>query len=217
MDLHEFFHGEDGVVRSLFKRRISRKQVEGCENIIEAFKKHAPHGTLQQLAYILATAYHETAYTMQPVRETLASTDEQAIRRLDSAFKRGLMRYVSTPYWREGYFGRGYVQLTHQSNYQGKLRDAVFRKFPGKDIGREPNLAMNPDISAFILIEGMMRGDTGVGDFTSKALEDYVSEHRVDYLNARRTVNPGDRSSYPKIAGEAEAFEEALKSANWSQ
>ena len=217
MDMRQFFHGPHGVVRALFANQIGNKQVKGCERIIKAFDKYVPNGTLEQLAYILATSYHETARKMWPVRETLATSDEQAIKRLDRAFEKGQLTWVSKPYWREGYFGRGDVQLTHKSNYTGKLRDAVLKNFPGKDIGKDPSLALDPDISAYIMIEGMMRGDTGIGDFTSYALEDYVNRQRVDYHAARRTVNPGDRNTYDLIASYAVKFEEALRDAGYKQ
>lgn len=216
MNLHLFFHGEHGVVRSLFNKRISRQQVRGCELIIDAFEHYQPDGTLPQLAYILATAYHETAYRMWPVRETLASSDQQAINRLESAWRRGRLEWVKTPYWREGYFGRGFVQLTHRANYEGPLREAVLDVFPDKDIAVHPEYVLDPEVSAYILIEGMMRGDTGLGDFTSSCLEDYVRPGKKDYYTARRVVNPGDRPSYNKIASEAELFEAALTWADWA-
>lgn len=214
MDLHVFFHGERGVRNTLFKPRITKPQVDGCERIIKAFTEYWPNGTLQQLAYILATSYHETGRRMQPVREAFGGSDEQTIARLDRAWEAGELPGVSKPYWREGYFGRGDVQLTHKANYEGKLCGAVKSRF-GVDIAADPALVLRPDISAYILIEGMRRGDTGVADFTSQALEDHVNATAVDYVGARRVVNPGDKPSFGVVAGYAQAFENALKDAGW--
>lgn len=55
-----------------------------------------------QIAYVLATVEHETANTFKPVREAFW---------LNEAWR-------SNNLWYYPYYGRGYVQLTHQSNYQ---------------------------------------------------------------------------------------------------
>ena len=70
------------AIRKLFDGSLSQEQVNGFEVIGEAWDK-AGDGNLRNLAYILATAYHETARTMQPVRETLATTDAKAKERHD--------------------------------------------------------------------------------------------------------------------------------------
>ena len=85
-----------------------------------------------------------------------------------------------------------------------------------------PNRMLTVSLAVSILvltlqIEGMMRGDTGVADFTSAALEDHVSAGVTDYEQARRVVNPGDKPTYPTIAAYARAFEAALDGACWSQ
>lgn len=214
MDKHVFFHGTYGVSRSLFYKTVTSKQVSGCERIIDAFDKYMPDGTLHQLAYILATSYHETLRKMQPVRETLATKHETVIRRLDRAWEKGLLTWVSKPYWREGYYGRGDVQLTHKYNYEGNLRDAVLNRFD-VDIAADPELVLRPDISAYILIEGMMRGDTGVSDFTSQPLEKYINKNHIDYHNARKTVNPADKPSYSLVADYATKFQIALSESGY--
>lgn len=70
----------------------------GEQWITEAFYK-AGHTNKEWLAYILATAWHETGKTMEPVTEW------------------GTKKYLmSKPYW--PYVGRGYVQLTWKENYK---------------------------------------------------------------------------------------------------
>ncbi len=81
-----------------------------------------------QQAYILATVYHETGGRMAPVRESFASSDEQAIRSLQNHANSGRahgsyaanMREYSTPDGQTGeaYFGRGFVQITWAENYR---------------------------------------------------------------------------------------------------
>lgn len=163
--------------------------------LIETCRKH---GLLRnQVAYVLATAYHETAHTLEPVRETLASTDAQAIARLDRAWERGQLSWVSRPYWRTGFFGRGYVQLTHEYNYR-KAGGII-----GVDLVSDPSKALEAEISAEITVRGMLEGW-----FTTKKLGDYITLQRSDYVGARRIVNGTDRAR--AIAEHAREYEAAL-------
>ena len=144
------------------------------------------------LAYILSTAYHETARTMQPVRETLATTDAKAKERLTKAWKSGKLPWVKSDYWSSGWFGRGYVQLTHRANYV-KASEKL-----GVDLVSDPSKAMIPEVSALILVRGMQEGW-----FTGMKLAD-----AADFREARRVVNGTDRAS--QIAMYADAFLSAL-------
>ena len=190
----------------VFGTSLTQGQVDGCETILAA----CDGLRLPFVAYILATAYHETAYTMQPVRETLAATDGQAIARLDRAFAAGKLKWVKTPYWRKdadgkSWLGRGYVQLTHKANYAkagAKL---------GVDLTTNPDAAMHPTVAALILVRGSMEGW-----FTGKKLPDYAAGDGFDYVNARRVINGDVKGNGAKIAAEAKAFEAALIEAGWT-
>ncbi|NOX41707.1 MAG: hypothetical protein GXP05_14740 [Alphaproteobacteria bacterium] len=59
----EHFFSE--IKSSLFRGKFSQKQVNGLNILLEA----TTGLTIQHQAYVLATAYHETAYTMQPIYE----------------------------------------------------------------------------------------------------------------------------------------------------
>jgi len=157
-----------------------------------------------QAAYVLATAYHESAHTMKPVRETLASSDAQAISRLENAWKKGQLSWVKTPYWREGFFGRGYVQLTHKTNYEKASKRL------GVDFVSSPSLVMKPDYSARILVLGMNEGM-----FTGKKLSDYITLQRSDFKGARRIVNGTDKASL--IAGYAKQYDSMLKAEGYGE
>lgn len=176
--------------------RLSQAQVDGINTILAA----AEGRQISHVAYILATAWHETAKTMQPVRETLAATDRQAVARLDQAWKAGKLGSVKIPYWRyddtgRTWLGRGYVQLTHRTNY------AKAAALVSADLLGDPSLAMRPDIAAKILVEGCT-----AGIFTGKRLSDYLPG---DYVGARRVVNGTDKAQ--AIAAYAVAFEAALR------
>jgi hypothetical protein len=199
------------VRASLFNGKMSAAQVAGLERLLAAWEKYGT-GLDNQLAYILATSYHETGRRMTPVREGFASSDEQARKILEKAWSAGKLKWVKTPYWRNGWYGRGDVQLTHESNYSGKIRDAVWHEF-GVDIHEDPDQVLEPEISAFVLIEGIMKRATLKADFTAYALEDFVNETASDYRNARKCVNPAEKDSYDKIAAYAVRFETALRAA----
>ena len=125
--------------------------------------------TRPQTAYILATAYHETAHTMKPVKEAYW---------LSEAWRKANLRYYP-------WYGRGYVQLTWQENYHraGRKLD--------RDLTTDPDAVMEPKISAEILVRGMMEGW-----FTGKKVTDYISGRKRDYRQARRVVNDMDRADH---------------------
>lgn len=143
-----------------------------------------------QLAYILATAYHETAHTMKPVRETLATSDKQAIARLDAAYAKGQLKLVKTPYWRDGWFGRGYVQITHKANYD--------------KLGVTKQTALQRDTATRVLLDGMLEGKFSKGN----RLDKYVTLSKSDFVGARKVVNGTDRAK--DIAALARQYDAAL-------
>ena len=135
-----------------------------------------------QLAYILATAYWETARTMKPVVEAFWLSEEWRSRNL---------RYYP-------WHGRGYVQLTWLANYlrAGKELDL--------DLTTDPDVVMQPEVAAQILVKGSMHGW-----FTGKSLPDYITLSRSDFYSARRVINGTDKAS--EIAEIAEAYDAALR------
>lgn len=179
------------AIRPMFGT-LSQSQVNGIETLLAATSGLE----ITQRAYLLATAYHETARTMQPVRETLARTSEEAVRRLDRHFRnRRSNRYWTPDAEGKSWHGRGYVQLTHRANYEraGANLDV--------DLVSDPDRAMHPDVAARILVRGCLEGW-----FTGKRLADYLPG---DYVNARRVVNGLDKAN--AIAGYARQFEAALR------
>ncbi len=186
------------AIRPMFGGRLSAGQVSGLEVLLTG-TEGLP---LSHRAYCLATAFWETAQTMQPVRETLASSDGEAVRRLEAAWKKGQLAWVKTPYWRpdaegKSWFGRGYVQLTHRENY-ARLGQRI-----GVDLVADPSAALSPFLAAKIIVVGMVEGL-----FSGKKLADYLPG---DYVGARHIVNGTDQAQ--AIAGFARKFEAALVAA----
>jgi predicted chitinase len=140
---------------------------------------------------------------MQPVRETLATSDSRAVEILEAAFAGGRLSWVKTPYWRpdedgNSWLGRGLVQLTHRRNYE------AMSEVTGIDLVARPDRAMEMAPAVTILIEGMLRGS-----FTSHRLCDHLNEEREDWISARRIVNGTDRAE--KLAGYGQAFLAAIR------
>jgi predicted chitinase len=198
------FH--DRVRTALFDGRLAGAQVAGMEAMLDRWEAIHAANDLHWLAYMLATAFHETSATMQPVRETLAASDAGAAARLERAWARGRLGAVTVPYWRadaDGKYrlGRGLVQLTHRANYERMSREI------GIDLVADPGRAMEMDVAVAILFAGMEKGL-----FTGRRLGDYFAAGRTDWVNARRIVNGLDRAE--QVAGYGRIFLRALGGAD---
>lgn len=158
-------------------------------------------------AYALATAWHETGHTMQPVKER--GGPRYFTRLYDVTGSRpSLARKMgnTTPGDGPRYCGRGYVQLTWKSNYYKAGKKL------GVDLVGNPNLAMQREVAAKIMRHGMREGW-----FTGKRFDSYLPAHgmasRKQFSDARRIINGTDRAAM--IAGYAVEFQEALKAGGW--
>lgn len=166
------------AVRPIFSGALSQKQVDGIEALLAA-TEGLP---ITFRAYLLATAKHETDDTMQPIAE----------------YGKGKGKPYGKPgLYGQAQYGRGYVQLTWDDNYERAdealgLNGALLKDF---------NLAMQPTIAANILVRGCSEGW-----FTGKKLADYLPGN---YRGARRVVNGLDKADL--IAGYAREFEAALR------
>lgn len=173
----------DEIRETLFAGKLTTEQVEGMEAILdEWFKRDLKD--LRWLAYIFATAYHETSRTMQPIEE----------------YGRGRGRAYGKPHAGTGkvYYGRGFCQLTWHYNY---LR---FEKILNEPLVNHPELALGLNTAAKILFIGMIEGI-----YTGKKLSDYLRADKEDFVNARRIVNGIDCAL--QIANHAKKFLSAIK------
>lgn len=181
-----FFH-----IRASLFHSMTQSQVDGCNAILDAWVKFRPYADLRWVAYALATAYRETAATMQPIGE----------------YGKGAGHSYGQPAGPFGkcYYGRGLVQLTWESNYQkATTRLHGLGALPAdKSLVEDPELALKPDIAAAIMIDGMEEGW-----FTGKKLGDYFSLVSDDPTNARRIINGVDHAE--EIAGHHDQFLSAL-------
>lgn len=169
------------ISKTLFNRQLNSKQRNGIDYKLNAFNMYDITDNRWR-AYMLATSYHETGRRMLPVEEIGQGAGKPYGKKI---------KYDGTRYTMPDriYYGRGDVQLTWYENYElmGKHLNYPLLKYP--------ELALEPDISARILIEGMTRGKSNRGDFTGVSLENYFNNHKEDPINARRIVNGLDQAS----------------------
>ena len=139
-------------------------QVSGCNTIIDAFFELGLND-LNQLAYILATVYHETAKKMQPVTEF------------------GGEKYLrSKAYY--PYYGRDLVQTTWKANYE------KVKKFSGIDVVANPTLIGQMPLAAKVAVTFMQKGW-----YTGKKLSDFINDKEVNFVGARRIINGTDKNT----------------------
>lgn len=191
------------VLRNGPLRHRKPSQVAGTEAILKACEGLPVSWT----AYALGTAWHETAFTMHPVKERGGRA--YFMRMYDKTGKRPHVaaELVNTV---EGdgatFAGRGYVQLTGRRNY------AKASQKLGIDLIGNPDLAMQPAHAARIMREGMTEAW-----FTGRGFVHFLPSDGPASLaaltQARRIINGMDKAA--KIAGEALAFQAALIAGGW--
>lgn len=169
------------VDRRLCGDAMTASQRRGLACKLSAFKGRGI-SDYRWWAYMLATSFHETAGALQPVEEKGKGRGKPygRMRKMDGTAYR-------SPNWI--YYGRGDVQLTWFENYErmGRLLNIPLLQ--------QPELALVPEISARIMLEGMTRGLSNRGDFTGVALEDFFNATTNDVLGARKVVNGTDCAS----------------------
>ncbi len=201
--------------RKIFENRLTQGQVNGYEAIFDAFdtwedyclKDPAPFNRKdvldRQLAYILATAYGEVGKKMEPVREGFKKNDADARKHVAWLLRKG---YISWNYalpsaaTGQSYYGRGFVQLTHEDNY---IR-ADQLCGTGNLFHNTPSMVMKQKHAAKKLVVGMANGM-----FTGKGLFRYINSQETDYFHARRIINGMDRAR--KFEGLAIRIEKCIE------
>ena len=123
---------------------------------------------LRKLAYILATAWHESKLVLDKEKRCQLGTK---------------CYQLQEAYWYTGFYGRGLIQITHEDNYK-RMGKAL-----GIDLANNPELALDRVVSADIAVRGMMEGI-----FTGVALSRYINGATADYFNARKVVNRTDQA-----------------------
>ena len=177
---------------------LSQSQVDGLNFLVSKMKQAG--FTYPEAAYGLATVYIETDKTFQPIAEK--GSDKYLSKYDTGTLAKRLGNTPEADGDGQKYKGRGYVQITGLANYK------FFSKITGKDLVKNPDLALDAEVSAHIMTHGMLNGSfTGVG-FRRKRPVSRYNIHQ--YTKARNIINGTDRAT--EIAQFAMIFEKALRS-----
>lgn len=198
----KFFY--DHVRASLFGGKLAAAQVTGMQAVLDMWDaRHAAPGMNPDerwLAYMLATAYHETDRKMQPIKEY--GTQDYFNRRYGPppvGKNPSLAKQLGNTQPGDGarFAGRGFVQLTGRANYtQWAARLDL-------DLVGNPDLALQLAPALRILDFGMVKGT-----FTGRKLSDCFNPAKEDWAGARRIINGLDKAQI--IAGYGRAFYAAI-------
>ena len=159
-------------------------QKAGLEFLLNSLEADTDISSQQWAAYMLATTWHETGHTLQPIQEY--------------GHGAGHKYGIPDPVTHQIYYGRGDIQLTWIDNYK------EFARLLEVDLVNHPELADTPEIAYRIMSIGMRRGlFTGVG------LIKYFNNTITDPVKARKIVNGSDCAQ--SIAGYYADILKALK------
>ena len=161
---------------SILIESVPKDRINGARQAIPLLIKWINHykiSNANHIGYIIGTVSHESAFL--PRREIRANPVTQP-----SLYK------LQERYWRTGYYGRGYIQITWVDNYR-RLGNRIGL---GEQLVTNPDLALEPDIAAHIAVVGMHEGL-----FTGYKLSHFdLPNYGYDFVNARKIVNGLDRA-----------------------
>lgn len=186
----------DNVRATLFDGSLNQEQVDGLEMVLGAWERYRFDQDMRFLSYELATDFHETAATMQPIEE-YGKGEGHTYGNVD-------------PETGQAYYGRGLVQLTWRENY-ARADHEILSLF-AIDVGMEwdADKALNPRVATGVMFLGMEQGW-----FTGRKLSDYFNDEKDDPVNARQIINGNDRDEL--IAGYHADFLAALSLSQTSE
>lgn len=139
-----------------------------------------------QIAYILATAQHESL--LGKWMEELASGEAYENNKALGNTQKGDGKRFK---------GRGFVQVTGRKNY------IDWSNRLGIDLVSNPDKTAVPEIAAKILVQGMRDGA-----FTGLRLGNFITSTKRDFVNARKIINGMDKAA--QISAIAEKFFQVL-------
>lgn len=170
--------------------KLNQMTVDCANGILDAAETYGVK-SVEHLAVIFGQCHHEGGDRLAAVKETVYAShadqnpsDATVAARLESSWKRGVMPWVKTPYWRRDgngqyWFGRGLPQTTHKVNYEKMGREI------GVNLVANPDLALLPKNSGLIAVAGMVKGMfRGVKLSDCRTRADYRKIINGDYRDA---------------------------------
>lgn len=167
----------DNVRNQLFDGKLRQGQVEGLSAILNEWEENYSKEDDRWLAYMLATAHHETDRSIEPIEEYGKGKG----RKYGNRRKLNGGSYHDTE---NLFYGRGFVQLTWYENYEKAGKKLKI------DLLKKPELALEPKYATKIMFLGMTEGW-----FTAKKLSTYFNTKNDDWEKARRIINGMDKAN----------------------
>lgn len=167
---------------TLFQGHLTQEQVDGINIILKTFDGY----DLRYVAYALATVFHETAKTMQPIEEYGKGKGHAYGRKV---------RMNGKPYTTPDhiFYGKGFTQNTWIDNAETATAAAKSKGY-NWDFVNHPELYLQNEPSAWVTKWSMLNGA-----YTGKKLSDYFNDEKTDPVNARKIINGLDAAD--RIAG----------------
>ena len=172
---------------------LDASQASGIDALLGFLEQDTDVSDVRWAAYMLATTKWECADMWQPIEEYGMGQGQPYGNPVTVTGSDG-KTYVNT------YYGRGYVQLTWEANYQNMSYDLNL----GDQLLIHPEQALDPPIAYDIMSFGMRNGS-----FTGVSLGDLINDSQSDYVDARQIINGLDNAEL--IAGYASALESLLR------
>lgn len=170
---------------TLFGGKLNTVQVQRLGDLLDEAGVY-PIVMAEQAAYVFATAHWET--------DRFNAMEEYAS---GEAYEGRADLGNTQPGDGKRFKGRGFPMLTGRKNY------AWASNVAGVDLLADPAAAADPLLSARLIFVGMH-----TGEFTGVGLGRFINPQKVDFVNARKTVNGLDRAEL--IADIAERYLAAI-------
>jgi hypothetical protein len=209
----------NAVRRNVFGGSLTDAQVDGMNALLSEMQSSKVNDA-HHAAHILTNVHRETGGNMLGIKETVMPwhkdknpSDATVIARLDRAYAAGKLKGVKTPYWRDGAFGRGPIQLTHWPNYE------KFERLLGVPLRKHPERALEPVTGAKIAVQGMVQGKFRRDKHGAIKLSRFGFPSALDNppgLHPRRIVNGVDGSD-AEVTANHWKFHAALVAAGWGK